>query len=58
MLEFIFFHQSICDKFTEFLVEQNIEFRLEEDDGSVNVSVSEDLDGALIDNIDMSGLLR
>lgn len=52
MLDFTFFHQAICDRFTRFLLERNIDFQFEEADDYLNVSVSEDIDGSLIDEIE------
>jgi len=52
MLEFIFFHQNICKLFTDFITGLGIEYQVEDDDETITVSVSEDVEDDLIDKIE------
>ena len=52
MLEFIFFHQSICNLFTDFLAKLNIEYQINQDDEHISVSVPEDVDDELIEQLE------
>ncbi len=52
MLEFIFFHQNICKSFTDFIAELGIEYQVEDDDETITVSVSEDVDDDLIEQVE------
>ena len=52
MLEFIFFHHNICKLFTDFTAARDIEYQISEDDETITVSVSEDLDDDLIEQLE------
>ncbi len=52
MLEFIFFHHNICKLFTDFIAELNIEYQIADDGESITVSISEDVDDGLIEQIE------
>ena len=52
MLEFIFFHHNICKLFTNSLTGLGIEYQVEDDDETITVSVSEDVEDELIDQIE------
>ena len=52
MLEFIFFHHNICKLFTDFTAARGIEYQTAEDDETITVSVSEDLDDDLIEQLE------
>ena len=52
MLEFIFFHHNICKLFTDFIAARDIEYHTTEDDETITVSVSEDLDDDLIEQLE------
>lgn len=52
MLEFIFFHQNISKLFTNFIAELGIEYQVEDDDETITVSVSEDVEDDLIEQIE------
>lgn len=52
MLEFIFFHHNICKSFTDFIAELGIEYQVEDDDETITVSVSEDVDDDLIEQVE------
>jgi len=52
MLEFIFFHHNICKLFTDFTTARGIEYHTTEDDETITVSVSEDLDDDLIEQLE------
>jgi hypothetical protein len=52
MLEFIFFHQNICTQFTDLLAEHNIEYQINHDDEHITVSVPEDMDDELIEQLE------
>lgn len=52
MLEFIFFHHNICKLFTDFITGLGIEYQVENDDETITVSVSEDIEDELIDQIE------
>ncbi len=51
MLEFIFFHQDISDKFTGFLTQRELAFKLDVHDDYINVGIDENIDDALSDEI-------
>jgi hypothetical protein len=52
MLEYVFFDESIREKFAEFLREKGVDYRLNDEDGACLAEVPEDLDDALGDEID------
>jgi hypothetical protein len=52
MLEFIFFHQAISGKFSDFLTQRELAFKLDEHDDYINIGIAEDIDDALIDEIE------
>jgi hypothetical protein len=52
MLEFIFFHDDICRQFTEFVAARHIVFSIDDDGGTITVSISEDEDDEVIDQIE------
>jgi len=52
MLDFIFFHQKICNMFTDFLAELNIEYQIKDDGDSIIVSVAEDIDDVRLEQIE------
>jgi len=52
MLEYMFFAQSLCDEFTEFLAGKNVPFEIAEDEGTFNVSIPDDIDDAVSDAVD------
>lgn len=52
MLEFVFFHQSICTLFTDFLAELGIDYQINLDDEHIIVSVPEDADDELIEQLE------
>lgn len=52
MLEFIFFHQNISELFTGFIAGLGIEYRVEADEETITVSVSEDVDDELVEKIE------
>ena len=52
MLEFIFFHLNICKLFTNFIEELNIEYQVNDDTETITVSVSEDVDDELIEQLE------
>ena len=52
MLEFIFFHHNICKLFIDFTTARDIEYHTSEDDETITVSVSEDLDDDLIEQLE------
>ena len=52
MLEFIFFHHNICKLFTVFITTPGIEYQVEDDDETITVSVSEDVEDDLIEQIE------
>jgi hypothetical protein len=52
MLEFIFFHHNISKLFTDFIRGLGIEYRIEDDEDTITVSVSEDIDDELVERIE------
>ncbi len=52
MLEFIFFHQNISKLFTDFIAGLGIEYRVDDDAETITVSVSEDVDDELVEQIE------
>ena len=44
MLEYVFFDESIRNKFADFLREKGVDFRLTDEDGACIAEVPEDLD--------------
>ncbi len=52
MLEFIFFHQNISKLFTDFIAGLGIEYRVKDDEETITVSVSEDVDDELVEKIE------
>ncbi len=52
MLEYVFFKETIRDKFISFLVERKAEYQISEGDGLL-VGVSEEIDDELWDAIDL-----
>ena len=52
MLEFIFFHHNISRLFTDFITGLGIEYRVEEVDETITVSVSEDVDDERVEQIE------
>jgi hypothetical protein len=52
MLEFVFFHQNISKVFTDFIAGLGIEYRVEGDEDTITVSVSEDVDDERVEQIE------
>lgn len=52
MLEFVFFHQHISKLFTDFIAGLGIEHRVEDDEDTITVSVSEDVDDERVEQIE------
>ena len=52
MLEFVFFHQNISKLFTDFIAGLGIEYRVEGDEDTITVSVSEDVDDERVEQIE------
>lgn len=52
MLEFIFFHHTICKIFTNYLAKLNIAFQIEEDGDNFIVAIADDLDDARLEQIE------
>ena len=52
MLEFIFFHQNICNIFTDYLTELGIDYQTDDDGDSIVVSISDDLDDVRLEQIE------
>ena len=52
MLEFIFFHDSICKQFIEFIARRNVAFSIDDDGDTITVSVSEDEDDELVEQLE------
>ena len=52
MLEYVFFDETIRRKFADFLAENKVDYRLNDEDGACLVEVPEDLDDELADAID------
>lgn len=52
MLEYVFFDESIRQKFADFLRDKGVEYRLTDEDGACIAEVPEDLDDALGNAID------
>lgn len=52
MLEFIFFHHNISKLFTDFIAGLGIEYRVEDDEETITVSVPEDVDDEMIEQIE------
>lgn len=52
MLEFIFFHHNICKLFTEFIAERRIAFSIDDDGETITVSISENEDDDLVEQIE------
>ena len=52
MLEFIFFHHNISSLFTDFIAGLGIEYQVEDDSETITVSVSEDVDDELVEQIE------
>lgn len=52
MLEYVFFDETIREKFADFLRENNVAFQLSDEDGACIAKVPEDLDEQLGDDID------
>ncbi len=52
MLEFIFFHRNISKLFTDFIAGLGIEYRVDDDAETITVSVSEDVDDELVEQIE------
>lgn len=52
MLEFIFFHQNISKLFTDFIAGLGIEYRVKDDEETITVSVSEDVDDERVEKIE------
>lgn len=52
MLEFIFFHHNISKLFTDFIAGLGIEYQVADDDETITVSVSEDVDDGLVEQIE------
>jgi len=52
MLEFIFFHHNISNMFINFIAELNIESHVEDDEDTITVSMSEDIEDELIEPIE------
>ncbi|MBU0500306.1 MAG: hypothetical protein KJ558_02605 [Gammaproteobacteria bacterium] len=53
MLEYAFFHPTPCGLFCDFLKEKGLEPRLEQEDLSTNVLLPEELDDALLEEIEV-----
>ncbi len=52
MLEFIFFHHNISKLFTDFIDGLGIEYQTEDDGETITVSVPEDVDDGLVEQIE------
>lgn len=52
MLEFIFFHQNISKLFTDFIAGLGIEYRVKDDEETITVSISEDVDDERVEKIE------
>lgn len=52
MLEYVFFDESIRQKFADFLAENKVDYRLNNEDGGCLAEVPEDLEDTLADAID------
>ena len=52
MLEFIFFHHDVCKLFTEFVARRHVVFSIDEDGDAITVSIAEDEDDDLIEQIE------
>lgn len=52
MLEFIFFHQKICNIFTNFLAELAIEYQIEDDGDNIIVAIADNIDDARLEQIE------
>ena len=52
MLEFIFFHQDICKMFVGFIAARNVVFSIEEDGDTITVSIPDDEDDDIIEQIE------
>ena len=52
MLEFVFFHQNISKLFTDFIAGLGIEYRVEGDEDTITVSVSEYVDDERVEQIE------
>jgi len=52
MLEFIFFHQNICNIFSDYIATLNIDYQIKDDGGSIIVAVAEDIDDARLELIE------
>ncbi len=52
MLEFIFFHHDVCKLFTEFVAKRHVVFSIDEDGDTITVSIAEDEDDDLIEQIE------
>lgn len=52
MLEYVFFDNTIRDKFADFLRERGVAYTLNDEDGACIAEVPEDLDDAIGDEID------
>ena len=52
MLEFIFFHHNISTQFTDLIAGLGIEYRVEGDEDTITVSVSEDVDDERVEQIE------
>jgi hypothetical protein len=52
MLEFIFFHHDISKLFTDLIDRLGIEYQAEDDGETITVSVSEDVDDELVEQIE------
>ena len=52
MLEFVFFHDNICRQFIEFIAKRNVVFSIDDDGDTITVSISEDEEADLIEQIE------
>jgi len=52
MLEFIFFHHNISKLFTDFIAGLGIEYQVVDDEETITVSVSEDVEDELVGQIE------
>ena len=52
MLEFVFFHQDISDKFTGVLTQRGLAFKLDVHDDYINIGIDENVDETLIEEIE------
>lgn len=52
MLEFVFFHHHIFRLFTEFIRQRHIAYRSDDDGDTITVSISEDEDEAVIEQLE------